>query len=117
MQASRYVGGQEIKQFATYFSRNLDSSGVRSALELMLRPNEVARYGIDPDNQVRFEEIAPEVYQAATMDRPSVHRPDGWSPTRDEATFAVDFAFRTALQLQRVSSRSSSLAVAYSRVR
>lgn len=93
---------RELSEFAARFARELSGRGfsLGDALEPLARPLLLAELGISLRDLRRFDEVTPEVFPTFgggvqvdwTEDR---------TPTKEEAAYALDFATRALLVLER----------------
>jgi len=89
-----------LEQCAKEFAWQLRSFKIREVFEQLAEPLELARYGVDMTAYSRFQGIAPRVFWVIGGKEPLVFEPSGWSPTQQDALFALDFVCTALLQLQ-----------------
>jgi|GEM_PF-5154894 len=100
--AARDVRETTLQRFAERFKRELIGSfELREKFEELTEPIELARYGIDMQGYARFQQVTPHVYLVMGRDEPRVLTSPDWTPSQQDALFALDFAVTALLQLQR----------------
>ncbi|GIU97422.1 MAG: hypothetical protein KatS3mg013_1225 [Actinomycetota bacterium] len=100
----------ELAEFARRFADELRDREfwLRDLLEPLGRPLLLAELGIPLRDFRRFDEIAPEVVLTVGDDA-RTYAPEEWTPSREEAAYALDFATRALLVLEKWVEEHPSL--------
>lgn len=107
--SSRSEANSAVGQFATELSRNLGNSfQIRSVIEKLANPFELAAYGIDINEYIRFNSLLPHIIWTLGSESPEVIIPDNWQRNQQEAMFSIEFAVSALIQLERAAQEQHS---------
>ncbi len=102
-EVARKATEKGIRESWISFAREVDYqlTSLRNQREFtrLVRPLELAQFGIDMTAYSRFQRIVPDVL-VAVNDEVLVEEIPGWSPTQQDALFVFDFVTAALLQLQ-----------------
>ena len=93
-----------VGEFATSLARNLIMSrGIEDVFDELSEPFELASFGIDINDFILFNRLKPYILWTLGSELPEAVEPDDWSPSQQEAMFAVEFAVTSLIHFERAA--------------